>query len=187
MLVTAALRIVTRLPTSSYPGSLRVGPATRDWDRSKTPPTAQPQGQKRPVNHTIVEASRSSSVLKLPCASEPVEKLAVIALIGACITMQLVLARAPEGQGAPAERVFDEAEIEVLHALQAKLQGRTDKQRNPYRPGTLAWASWTIARLGGWTGYKSDRSTGPITMRDGLERFNSLVDGYHLAKNVCAS
>jgi len=41
----------------------------------------------------------------------------------------------------------------VLHALQAKLQGRTDKQRNPYRPGTLAWASWTIARLGGWTGY----------------------------------
>jgi hypothetical protein len=124
------------------------------------------------------------SVVEDGCA---LEKLAVIALIGACITMQLVLARAPEGQDAPAERVFDEAEIEVLHALQAKLQGRTDKQRNPYRPGTLAWASWTIARLGGWTGYQSDRATGPITMRDGLERFNSLVDGYHLAKNVCAS
>jgi hypothetical protein len=114
------------------------------------------------------------------------EKLAVIALIAACMTMQLVLARADEGQDAPAERVFDEAEVEVLDALQKKLEGRTAKQKNPYRPGTLAWASWTIARLGGWTGYKSDRSTGPITMRDGLERFNGLVDGYHLAKNVCA-
>jgi hypothetical protein len=87
----------------------------------------------------------------------------MIALIGACITMQLVLARAADGQDAPAERVFDD------------------------HPGTLAWAAWTIARLGGWTGYESERSTGPITMRDGLQRFNSLVDGYRLAKNVCSS
>jgi hypothetical protein len=115
------------------------------------------------------------------------EKLAMIALIGACITMQLVLARAADGQDAPAERVFDEEEIETLHALQSKLQGRTAKQKNPYHPGTLAWAAWTIARLGGWTGYESERSTGPITMRDGLQRFNSLVDGYRLAKNVCSS
>ena len=79
------------------------------------------------------------------------EKLAMVALIGACITMQLVLARAAEGQNAPAERVFDELEIAVLQALQAKLQGRTAKQKNPYQPDTLAWASWTIARLGGWT------------------------------------
>lgn len=115
------------------------------------------------------------------------EKVVMIALIGACITMQLVLARADEGQDAPAERVFDEEEIEVLHGLQAKLQGRTIKQKNPYRPRTLAWAAWTIARLGGWTGYESERSTGPITMRDGLQRFNSLVEGYRLAKNVCSS
>lgn len=118
---------------------------------------------------------------------DALEKLAILALIGACITMQLVLARTTEGQDAPAERAFDEAEIEVLRALQLKLQGRTDKQRNPYRPGTLAWAAWTIARLGGWTGYESERSTGPITMRNGLQRFNSLVDGYRLAKNVCSS
>jgi hypothetical protein len=115
------------------------------------------------------------------------EKLAMIALIGACMTMQLVLARNADGQDAPAERVFDERQIEVLHALQAKLQGRTSKQKNPYRPNNLAWAAWTIARLGGWTGYESERSTGPITMRDGLQRFNSLVDGYDLAKNVCSS
>ena len=114
------------------------------------------------------------------------EKLVIVALIGACITMQLVLARATEGQDAPADRVFDAEEIEVLHAMQSKLQGHTAKQKNPYRLGTLAWAAWTIARLGGWTGYESERSTGPITIRDGLHRFYALVDGYRLAKNVCS-
>src|ERR1051325_3123372 len=118
---------------------------------------------------------------------EALEKLVVIALIAAVITMQLVLARAAGGRDQPASRVFDPTEIAVLHALQKKLQGRTAKQKNPHRPDTLSWAGWTIARLGGWTGYRSDKSTGPITMRDGLERFYVIVDGYNLAKNVCPS
>jgi len=160
------------------------------------------------------------------------EKLAVIALIGATITMQLVLARAaatqkepashsspaadsalvskgplattfagdpdahpapPTSHGSladpavPATRVFDPEQIKVLHSLQNKLQGRTRKQQNPNPPDSLAWAAWTIARLGGWTGYDSDKSSGPITMRDGLQRFNAIADGYQLAKNVCSS
>ena len=118
---------------------------------------------------------------------EALEKLVVIALIAATITMQLVLARAARNQGPPASRVFDAEQIEVLHALQKTLQGRTLKQQNPYTPDSLAWAAWTIARLGGWTGYETDLSMGPITMRDGLERFNGMVDGYRLAKNVCSS
>jgi hypothetical protein len=172
------------------------------------------------------------------------EKLAVIALIAATMTMQLVLARvaadqdrpasdsppaadsspaadnpsaepgrpassdpiAQDGASAspaspapatnhflpataspPASRVFDQDQVKVLHALQNKLQGRTQKQQNPYRPDSLAWAAWTIARLGGWTGYDSDKSAGPITMRDGLQRFSAIVDGYELAKDVCPS
>jgi hypothetical protein len=115
------------------------------------------------------------------------EKLAIIALIGATITMQLVLARAASSNDTPATRVFDANQIDVLLALQTKLQGSTLKQQNPYRLYSLAWAGWTIARLGGWTGYASDRSTGPITMRDGLQRFNAIVDGYDLARNVCPS
>jgi hypothetical protein len=118
---------------------------------------------------------------------EALEKLVTIALIVATITMQLVLARAADSQDTPASRVFDAEQIEVLQVLQNKLQGRTHKQRNPHPPNSLAWASWTIARLGGWTGYDSDKSIGPITMRDGLERFNGLVDGYRLARNVCPS
>lgn len=111
------------------------------------------------------------------------EKLAMLALIGACITMQLVLARQATNPEAPAERIFDDLQIEVLHALQAKLQGATTKQQNLYQPGTLRWASWTIARLGGWTGYETDRSTGPITMRDGLQRFYGIVTGYELSSH----
>src|SRR6202162_2550784 len=111
---------------------------------------------------------------------EPLEKLAVIALIAACQTMQLVLARASPSYSQPASHVFDDRELQVLAGLQARLQGRTVKQQNPYPPGTLAWAAWSIARLGGWTGYGSDKSTGPITMRDGLERFRAIVQGYFL-------
>jgi hypothetical protein len=114
------------------------------------------------------------------------EKLAVIALIAATITMQLVLARAATDHDRPAAQAFDDRQLEVLSALQARLQGRTSKQHNPYPPGSLAWAAWTIARLGGWSGYESERSTGPITMRNGLQRFNAIVQGYFLDEDVCS-
>jgi hypothetical protein len=115
------------------------------------------------------------------------EKLATIALLVATITMQLVLARTADDRDTPASRVFDAEQIQVLRALQNKLQGPTRKQQNPHPPNSLAWASWTIARLGGWTGYDSDKSIGPITLRDGLERLNGIVDGYKLARDVCPS
>jgi hypothetical protein len=41
----------------------------------------------------------------------------------------------------------------LLEALPADLGGATARQRNPHPPGTLAYAAWVIARLGGWTGY----------------------------------
>jgi Transposase DDE domain len=119
---------------------------------------------------------------------DALEKLAVIALIAACQTMQLVLARASPHDTQPASLVFDDRELQVLDALQARLQGRTEKQQNPHQHGTLRWAAWSIARLGGWTGYESDKSTGPITMRDGLERFRAIVQGYFLyEEDLCSS
>jgi hypothetical protein len=66
------------------------------------------------------------------------EKLAVIALIAACQTMQLVLAFASPHDTQPASHVFNNREIQVLEALQGRLQGRTEKQRNPYRYGLSA-------------------------------------------------
>lgn len=118
---------------------------------------------------------------------DALEKLVVVAMVAACQTMQLVLARTGSNDDQPASHVFDDREQQVLTALQKRLQGSTAKQQNPHSPGSLAWAAWSIARLGGWTGYNSDKSTGPITMRDGLERFRAIVQGYFLDEDLCPS
>jgi Transposase DDE domain len=112
------------------------------------------------------------------------ERLVMLGIVAATKTMQLVLARDPATPALPVERVFDQQEIAVIKALQPRLEGRTEKQRNPHQPGTLGWASWTIARLGGWTGYASERPPGPITMRNGLQRFVAMVEGASLVLGI---
>jgi hypothetical protein len=167
-------RLVTTHPVESVAQALTViGWYRLRWHIEQLFRTLKRQGLR--VEDSVVEDG------------EALEKLVVIALIAATITMQLVLARTARTQEPPASRVFDAEQIDVLRALQKTLQGRTKKQQNPYPADSLAWAAWTIGRLGGWTGYETDRSIGPITMRDGLERFNGMVDGYRLAKNVCSS
>jgi hypothetical protein len=109
------------------------------------------------------------------------ERLAMLSLIAATRTMQLVLARDPIAGRVPIERVFDKDEVAFIEALQARLQGRTEKQRNPHPQGSLGYASWTIARLGGWNGYASGRPPGPITMHNGLQRFDAMLQGWALA------
>jgi hypothetical protein len=68
--------------------------------------------------------------------------------------------------------------------LQPELEGRTEKQRNPHPRHSLAWASWTIARLGGWKGYASKKPPGPITMHHGLQWFRSLYHGFRIARKM---
>ena len=115
---------------------------------------------------------------------EALERLAVIALIAATSVMQLVHARGDAGRAYPADRVFSSDEIEFLHHLSKSLEGKTAKQKNPHPPQTLAWAAWCIARLGGWTGYASERPPGPVTFSHGLQRFHAMADGFAFAKQV---
>lgn len=125
---------------------------------------------------------------------EALEKLAVVTLIAACQVMQLVRARDAQGQTQDASLVFSPAEIEVLHAVVKDYEGKTEKQKNRFLVGSLAWAAWAIARLGGWKGYSSERPPGPITFTHGLRKFHSIFEGYQLArqalpqrgKDVCA-
>jgi len=127
----------------------------------------------------------------LVAEGDALERLAAIALSAAIIVMQLVSGRDEAGQGLPASRVFDEDEITVLHALTPRFEGKTAKQKNPHPPKSLAWAAWHIARLGGWTGYASERPPGPITFADGLKRFFAIAEGFaiarmpHDSKDVC--
>lgn len=116
-------------------------------------------------------------------AAEALFNLAAIAMIAATKIMQLVLAR--DGTvDRPATDVVAADQLPVLEALQARLEGKTTKQKNPHAKHSIAWLAWIIARLGGWTGYASERSPGPITMRRGWQRFEQMVQGWSL-RNVC--
>ncbi|MBZ9743210.1 IS4 family transposase, partial [Mesorhizobium sp. CO1-1-4] len=70
---------------------------------------------------------------------------------------------------------FDPDDQPIIEAISAKLEGKTERQRNPYPIGTLAFAAWVIARLGGWTGYYG--KPGPKVMRIGLAEFNAIKVG----------
>jgi IS4 transposase len=119
-------------------------------------------------------------------SAEGLMKLAVIALCAAIKIMQLVLAR--EGTTEQkTEDVFTVDEQEVLVMLLVRLEGKTSKQKNPYQKGNLAWATWIIARLGGWHGYVSSEGLpGPIVIGRGLARFQGIYDGWKLRRDVCA-
>lgn len=109
-------------------------------------------------------------------SAEGLIKLVAIATRAACIVIQLVQAR-NGGEELPAEFAFTPDEIEVLKAINKTLNGRTELQKNHHRHGTIAWAAWIIAKLGGWTGYASHRPPGPITFHIGMARFQLLVYG----------
>jgi len=115
--------------------------------------------------------------------AERLIKLTAIATKAAVTTMQLVQARtAPNSE--PATVAFSADEITVLDKLRAEVEGTTKLQKNPHRKSTLKWASWIIAKLGGWDGYPSSKPPGPITFKHGLEEFHAIVAGWCL-RDVC--
>lgn len=107
-------------------------------------------------------------------------------VLGAALdVLRLMLAERGDGSQ-PLSHVFDETEQACLSALGGQVEGRTAKQQNPHVAGTLAWAGWVVARLGGWKGYQSQRRAGPITYHRGLTRFRALFEGWALAHgDVC--
>jgi hypothetical protein len=112
---------------------------------------------------------------------DALECLAATTLLAACRVMQLVQGRGQAGHGHQASRLFSPVELRVVKALIAKFEGKTQKQKNPHPAGSLAWAAWCIARLGGWNGYAKERPPGPITFGRGLQRFYAITHGYILA------
>ena len=76
---------------------------------------------------------------------------------------------------------FDPTDQPILEAVSAKLEGKTEKQKNPHPKGSLAFASWVVGRLGGWTGYYG--KPGPKVMRRGYETFQAIKCGAYLGLN----
>lgn len=112
--------------------------------------------------------------------SDSLLKLVAIVARAAIITMQLTQAR--DGLSTlPALLVFSAAEIDLLEALNQNYVKPNPPRCNPHPPHSLAWASWIIARLGGWTGYTGKaRPPGPITFKNGIDILRSMARGWEL-------
>jgi hypothetical protein len=101
-------------------------------------------------------------------------KFVAAATVAAVTVMQLVRAR--DGTtDRPLADAFEPDDQPILEALSARLEGKTARQKNPHPKGTLAFAAWVIARLGGWTGYYG--KPGPQVMRRGLDDFRRIKFG----------
>jgi hypothetical protein len=109
-----------------------------------------------------------------------IRKLMVMILNAALRVMQLLLAFDNE-QSQPIEQVFDPQEMKCLESLDKTLQGDSQKSKNKQDPRRLSWATWIIARLGGWKGYNSKQPPGPIVLKRGLDKFASIYQGWKLA------
>ena len=83
--------------------------------------------------------------------------------------------------------VFNAKEIECLVLINEDVSGNTIKQKNPHDPKNLAWATWIIARLGGWKEFYTDkRPPGHKTLIWGLDKFDGIMIGYSiLKKKMC--
>lgn len=111
----------------------------------------------------------------------PLRNLVMAAFVAAVIVQQLVHARdgAPPGAALrPIEDAFEPSDRPLLEAFCAKLEGNTARQKNPHPKGSLAYAAWVCARLGGWTGYYG--KPGPIVMLDGWQQFQAAKRGVSL-------
>jgi hypothetical protein len=113
----------------------------------------------------------------------PFENLAVATLIAAIEVLKLVRDRDGEA-GRPMTDVFDADEQPIIAAISTSLEGRTERQKNPHAPGSLAHVSWVCARLGGWTGYYG--KAGPVVMLKGMLRLRGMIEGWRLARAAIA-
>jgi hypothetical protein len=103
--------------------------------------------------------------------------LSAMALAAAVRTIQLVDAR--DGSSRPANDVVDPALTPALARISRSLEGKTERQKNPHPPQSLAFVAWITARLGGWNCY--GKPPGPKTMRDGWHRLAPMLAGYLMA------
>jgi len=105
-------------------------------------------------------------------------KLAALGLVASCRILQLVDAR--DGGGRPATDAIAPEQIELAAAISSSLEGRTERQKNPWQKGSLSWLAWIAARLGGWNCYYG--KPGPKTMAYGWRRLQAMLQGAAIAQ-----
>lgn len=111
---------------------------------------------------------------------EGLKKLAVMSLQIALTTMILKLSLTNDHE-VKASLIFSREQLNFLRIYMSEIEGNTQKQKNPFKEGTLPWAAWAMGRIGNWAGYISQGPPGYITIKTGLERFFELFNGFTVA------
>lgn len=119
-----------------------------------------------------IEATQLESI-------KAIQRLTILALSVAVKTLQMVEGR--DNLDVPASVAFSQEQQQCLTQIAPTLQGRTLKQQNPSPKASLPWSTWLIARLGGWSGYRSGRPPGIPTLVHGLRRFETIFIGWKAA------
>lgn len=157
-------RLVTTLPAGNFEEAMEVVRLYRlRWRIEQLFRTLKKDGLDLEATQ-IEEASR-------------IMKLAALGVVASCRIMQLVDAR--DGSRRPATDVIAPGQIELAAAIGASLEGRTERQKNPWEKGSLSWLAWIAARLGGWNCYY--KKPGPKTMADGWKRLQAMLEGAAIA------
>lgn len=111
------------------------------------------------------------------------KKQLIMALQVALTTMSLKMAY-DHNHKIKATIQFSKEEMMFMEALNATLEGNTQKQKNPFDKESLAFCSWVCARLSGWSGYASQGKPGYISIKQGLDKFRIKYEGYLLAISI---
>lgn len=83
-----------------------------------------------------------------------------------------------------ADTCFSCEEQEFMEQQIIRLEGKTEKQKNPYKLRDLKRYVWVLARLGGWKGYESKRTPGITALWIGLRYFRAAKEGWDIYKDV---
>jgi hypothetical protein len=115
---------------------------------------------------------------------EDSKKLKILSILCVATAIKVIsLVESRDGKNRrSASDFFTKDELTLLFIICKKLMGKTEKQKNPHIKNSMSWASWIIARLGGWNGYASESPPGPIIMLRGLQKFELQYEGWFLAQ-----
>ena len=110
-------------------------------------------------------------------------KRLVLFSLQACIhVLMMKLAFESQNEELDANVYLSPLQIELLTILLPSLEGKTKKQKNPFKTHSLPWAAWMIARLGAWAGYTSQSPPGYITFKRGYDNFLNMIEVFVLLK-----
>jgi hypothetical protein len=118
-------------------------------------------------------------------SASAIRKLSLLILETVIKLFLMRLAYAQPEEEIEADTCFNEEELIFLTAQIPHLEGKTEKQKNPYQNSKdLKRYAWVLARLGGWKGYESKRHPGITTLWIGLKRFKDMHIGWLIHRNV---